>query len=158
LLSGLWHGAKWTFVFWGMYHAILFIVTKLVNKNKEFNGKKIIISISRGLKILITFFLVVFGFVIFRANSLVDSYYFIKKIFSISLFSRPYIGGMARVIVFSLFSIVVLIVVEWINRHEEYGLKILPQKKLGRWAIYIIVTILIIEMGGNQQEFIYFQF
>jgi len=75
LLSGFWHGAAWTFVFWGIYHGILLILerTFLLNFYKK-TGKVI--------PVLITFLLVSFGWVFFRADSFKYGAKFILKLFS----------------------------------------------------------------------------
>jgi hypothetical protein len=51
-----------------------------------------------------------------------------------------------------------LVLIEWVNRDEEYALKRHIKNKYLRWSFYITIGIMIIELGGGQQGFIYFQF
>ncbi len=74
LISGLWHGAAWCFVFWGAYHGIFLILEKLLLLN--FYKK-----IGKYPSIFITFFITILGWVLFRADSLYQVKYFVKKMF-----------------------------------------------------------------------------
>jgi len=74
LISGLWHGAAWYFVLWGAYHGIFLILEKLFLLN--FYKK-----IGKHLSILITFFITILGWVLFRADSLYQVKYFVQKMF-----------------------------------------------------------------------------
>lgn len=79
LISGLWHGANWTFLLWGAYHGILQSIHSIVNKiKKKLHVTEIIISgkikkVVTVLNIVITFLLVMLGWVLFRAGSIEDA-------------------------------------------------------------------------------------
>ena len=75
LLSGLWHGAEWTFIFWGVYHGLFLVLERLflLNLYKKFG---------KILPVLITFFIVSIGWIFFRADTFSFGFAYIKKLFS----------------------------------------------------------------------------
>ncbi|KYG62275.1 hypothetical protein AZI87_17240, partial [Bdellovibrio bacteriovorus] len=75
LLSGLWHGANWTFVLWGAYHGILNIIEAL------FQRRSISIKLPVSIKVFSTFMLVCVGWVLFRANKVDDAVYVFQYMF-----------------------------------------------------------------------------
>ncbi|WP_198429892.1 MBOAT family O-acyltransferase [Treponema primitia] len=163
LVSGFWHGANWTFIAWGFINALYFLPLMLLKRNRQnkdtaaagktFPGFKELVSI------ISTFFLTVIGWIFFRSYTIRDSAGYLAKIFSKTIFKKPAFNIVSKYsIVGALISIIILISIEWINRDEEYGLKKLPKSKLLRWVIIIGITMVIVELGGAQQEFIYFQF
>ena len=165
ILSGLWHGANWTFVVWGILNALYFLPLMLLGKNRVHldiaaAGKKLP-GIQELFSMLVTFALTVFAWIFFRAETIGDAFRYIAGICSTSLFSMPAagVGIIPRMNIGSiLVSVPMLITVEWINRNGEYGFKKQPRNKFARWLVYVSVALLIIELGGKQQEFIYFQF
>jgi len=74
IISGLWHGAAWTFIFWGAFHGLFLILDKLFLLN--FYNR-----IGKYPSVLITFFITIFGWVIFRANSLSQAIFYTKALF-----------------------------------------------------------------------------
>lgn len=159
LLSGFWHGANWTFMAWGAYHALLFLPLILLGQNRKYTNQvaegRILPTWKECGQILCTFMLVVIGWIIFRAPSISGTWEYICSIGNTSLFAFPMIiSGLKR----TLFFIVIMLIVEWFDRNEEHGfaLSILPQ-----WVRIITIYILILcmlEFAGNSQSFIYFQF
>lgn len=77
-LTGIWHGANWTFLIWGLYHGTFLMIESLFKKSKKENSRtnKTILSI---LGFVYSFLVVCFGFVIFRADSLSDAFMIIKN-------------------------------------------------------------------------------
>lgn len=160
LLSGLWHGANWTFIIWGIYHACLFLPLLLLGKNRKYRdtvaegrfwprGKEVV-------QMGVTFGMVVFGWVIFRAENIGQAVAYFKKMFSVSLFSWPEWEGRE----IALVGILMLLLVEWIQRGKEHALAIdrqIPYKGM-RWGIYYVLVLLILMFGGESVDFIYFQF
>lgn len=158
LVSGLWHGANWTFVLWGAYHAILFLPLILLGKNRKYMDSPTLKDFPR---ILVTFLLVVFGWIIFRATGMKTLTAWITGIFSPSLFSIPWLMNRAYYIPLAI-SIAIMLVVEWRNRKEEHGLYILPKVKILRYIIYIILSVIcmmsMLQAIDEPSQFIYFQF
>ena len=168
LLSGFWHGANWTFVLWGAYHALLFVPLLLLNMNRRYRDTVATITLPDGTiktkwlpslkeagQMLLTFALAVFGWIIFRATSIANVGIYLQHVFDISLFSPPMIiTGVKR----TLLSIVILLVVEWLHRDKQHGLDLSNRNKAIQLAISYAIVLFILEFGANAQSFIYFQF
>ena len=174
LLSGFWHGANWTFVLWGAYHALLFVPLLLLNKNRRYRDTVATITLPDGTietkwlpsmkeagQMLLTFVLAVLGWVIFRAQDIGQFGEVLSTICSDSLLSVPWLKNRFFYISLAI-SIVVLILVEWINRTKEHGLqKIIAMPLLG-YVLYIllawIVCLMFLLNIDSSNQFIYFQF
>lgn len=168
LVSGFWHGANWTFIFWGFLNAIYFLPLLIKNTNRTnieivaFNSK--IPSIKEFIQILVTFLLTVFAWIFFRAENISHAVLFIKNMFVKSLFSLP-INELKSLsdgkdIIYCLVMVLLLICVEWIQRKKQHGLefKINDGLRPIRWFFYYSLILLIFYFQGDQQQFIYFQF
>ncbi len=161
LLSGLWHGANWTYVTWGAYHATLFLPLILLDKNKRFRD---VVAADRALpswqemaRMLLTFTLVVFGWIIFRADNIAVAGEIFRKIFSAGLFTAPYAWNDYKIP--TLAAICICILVEWMNRKQLHGFDIQRVKKEWlRVVMYYAVFIMIVLFSGKNVTFIYFQF
>ncbi len=159
LLSGFWHGANWTFIAWGIYHALLFLPLILLGKNRKYTNQvaegRLLPTWKECLQMLVTFALVVLGWIIFRAETITQAWDYVVHGFSLSILSMPMvITGLKR----TLFFIIILLIVEWLNRHKEHALDIQQVPVIVRYAIYYIFVLCILEFGGSSQSFIYFQF
>ncbi|GAB5555914.1 MAG: MBOAT family protein [Schleiferiaceae bacterium] len=163
-LSGLWHGANWTFIVWGLLHGLYFLVTIYFTKGKAPKGvvaKKTKLPSSKELfSMLLTFALVCFSYIFFRAESMNHAFSMVGEIFSLSVFSLPEIlinGTLNGIWVILL---LLFIVVEWLGRKEKYSLlSLLVGKPLWtRWILYYTLVFIIIQFSGPKQDFIYFQF
>lgn len=157
LLSGFWHGANWTFVLWGAYHALLFLPLILTGRNRKYMDA----PTWRDLpKMLITFALVVFGWILFRAESISGAWHYICRMCSVSLFSMPYLINAAWYIPV-LVSLVVLLAVEWIYGRQGAGQihMPMPANRMLRWGMYLALIAFIYYFGNfSYRQFIYFQF
>lgn len=155
LLSGLWHGANWTYVTWGLYHAILFIPLILLGRTKTYSG---VTSLKQIPQVLLTFALVSAGWIIFRAPSINDAYYFICGIFDKSLLSCPLLVNRDFYIP-TLLSIAILLITEWLNRGKKHGLDVAHiNSHVMKFGIYLGILLLLFWLGGEAETFIYFQF
>lgn len=155
LLSGLWHGANWTYVTWGVYHALLFIPLILMGRTKAYSGPA---TIHQLLQIIFTFGLVTIGWVIFRAPSISDAWQFVCGIFDKSLFDIPLLINRDYYIP-TLASILFLIFTEWINRNKRHGLDLSSINfHVVKFAIYLGLIFIMFWLGGKAETFIYFQF
>ena len=163
LVSGFWHGANWTFIAWGAFHALLFLPLILTGNNRKYKEivapGRILPSFKEFWQILLTFSLVTIGWVIFRADSLSQAWSFFvgvchwNSIGDISVFFKD--DFLIRAV-----WIAIMLFVEWIDRGEEHGLSMRGVRhRAVRYAIYfavILVTILYFDDGSP--KFIYFQF
>lgn len=155
LLSGFWHGANWTFVLWGVYHALLFVPLLLMGKNRRYRDT---VATGREIgKILLTFALVVFGWIIFRANDIAHLGQIMSIIGSNTLFSMPWIKS-GQYIIPLVINIFILLLFEWINRTQEHALKKIPNNAVVRMLIYFGLFLLMFFFTGKNETFIYFQF
>lgn len=151
LFSGLWHGANWTFVFWGGVHGVFYII----NKHTFFKGRKSIISL------VLVFIFVCLSRVFFRANNLAEAFYgylhLIPRSFS-NLIGVPTITK--GTFVLSLLMIAFLYVVEYFleKRYNRHKANIYP-KNMHISLLVASLAVIIYAFGTfEQQEFIYFQF
>jgi len=163
IISGFWHGANWTFIMWGFINAVYFMPLLITKKNRInvdiVSKDRILPSAKETFSIVTTFFLTVFAFVFFRAETVSDAFNYLFTIMSPSIFTTPEFGIAGLTTIGSiLLSVPVLVIIEWINKKEQYGFKKQPQNKILRWAFYILVILTIINFAGDQQGFIYFQF
>jgi len=150
VVSGLWHGANWTFVIWGALNGFYQIIESALFKKKE----------RSILGILITFILICFSWIFFRANSTHDAFYIIHSI--ATNLGKLYIPAGDDVIapVYSAIAIVLLLFVEmkkeFFNEHFTLGKS---KKRLIRWAYYSSIIFIILYIGVfDSSQFIYFQF
>ena len=106
-----------------------------------------------------TFLLTMFAWVFFRSDTVNDAFYYIKKLFSASLFSKPDFYGMAGALV-TIILIILFIIAEWLGRADSYAIQRfgISQNKFFRYTFYYIIVVMIFLFAGKEQNFIYFQF
>ncbi len=166
LLAGLWHGADWTFIFWGALHGF-YLVFSLITKNirGKVNAR---IGLTRFPKIhmffqiLVTFILVNIGWIFFRANSFSDAIYIFIHMFSgWGLgFSGIFLGSMGmRNLIPASILIVFVWFVHMLQGHKGMRQFLSDKPTLVRWSVYLVIIFAIILFGVFEaKEFIYFQF
>ena len=173
-ISGLWHGANWTYVVWGLYHGFCIVMAEITNPYKKKLYKKLNVNTKcfsfRLSAMIVTFILVNIGYLIFRAPDFHTAYEMWKQMFSIwnpwIFFDNSlYDMGLDRKDFWVLcFSIIILWVVSFM---QEKGIKIresLAQQNLVfRWLIYLLTIFGILTFGiygpeYNAGQFIYFRF
>lgn len=165
-LSGLWHGANWTFVVWGLYNGILIASLNLLNiKTKRDNiisPNRFIPKMKELCQMILTFGVVVIGWIIFRAENITHAYDYITSLFNSSLFTTPNFRALELSfieITYTVFFICLLQLIDWIQRKQDFGLEISNVKyRPIRWSIYIALILIFTIFAGGQEEFIYFQF
>lgn len=162
LVSGFWHGANWTFIVWGALNALYFMPLLLTNNNRSNLGNvaqgKYLPTLREAFAITSTFALTVLAWVFFRADNLSHAFQYLG-----GLFKNP--GSYFQLSAYLPYTSVLLLLglfvsIEWLGREGEYALE-----KLGitwnrpvRFAMYYAFIILILVIGGKEQQFIYFQF
>jgi len=159
LISGLWHGANWTFVIWGIIHALLFIIFILFNRGNQRLKIWWSETITSIFSIALTFIMTVLAWVVFRADSISTAKEIYYKIFSKSLFSQPVFEDMTRAGVTGLL-VAIFIILEWLGRKDEFAIERLGKvtSTAVRWSIYYLILIVIFWFAGDEKQFIYFQF
>lgn len=159
LASGLWHGANWTFVIWGTLNACFFLPLLLIKRNRvnlEVVAKdKIFPSVSELVGIATTFAFTTFAWIFFRANTVQHALEYVSGIFSASIFSAPQIFP-KKIILLTLG----FFALEWHGRTNAYAIAALGLNwpRPVRWAMYYAIILCIFYCGGQEQQFIYFQF
>ncbi|HUP23853.1 MAG TPA: MBOAT family O-acyltransferase [Thermoanaerobaculia bacterium] len=150
LLGGLWHGAAWTFVLWGLYHAVILVVYRLAGAVRSSNR---LMPLPRAAQITVMFTLTLVGWVIFRAESLEQASFILVHMWEPTL---PQHWGLAyRLVFYSL----PLLLVE-LSQARSRDLLIVTKQPFGwRVAIYTFLLVWISVFGVREaEEFIYFQF
>ena len=166
LLSGFWHGANWTFIAWGAYHAVLFLPLILLGKNRKHTdivaAGRILPTFKEARQMLLTFFLAVIGWIIFRAESIGQAWEYVCGMMQFGTLRALYRFFLPNELIVwpaNLF-IIIMLVVEWLQRNKQHGLSIV-------WANNIFVRIFVVlffmwiiffNAPATSGEFIYFQF
>ena len=161
-LSGLWHGADWTFVLWGLYLALLFIPLIVCDsrryKDTVAHGR-LLPSAGEFVSMLVTFLLINFGWILFRAPDIHAFATFVSRLFSSSLFT---VSGLTMAMARMLLWCAALLLVEWLQREHQHVLQIdgyrLFASSVSRLALYALLVMIIFYFAGQVQTFIYFQF
>lgn len=159
IVSGLWHGANWTFIIWGALNAIYFLPFLLTNTNRNHLAivakGKTFPRLKEALSILITFLLTVITWIFFRAENAEHAFNYISEIFSFSILTKPEGQPITTVLL-----ILIFVIIEWLGREGEYAISGIDyfKTRIVRWFFYLAICMLIFLFQGKQQEFIYFQF
>ena len=153
IVSGFWHGANWTFIAWGVIHALLYIPLFITKQNRTYISdvvaqNKITPTIKEVVQVTTTFIFVCLAFVFFRSESISMGIEYITSLFSSSILSFDNESGI--IYCFLLF------ILDWRNRHNER--EFIINNKLIRHIIYYLIIYLIIYKFSSYQSFIYFQF
>jgi alginate O-acetyltransferase complex protein AlgI len=162
LVSGFWHGANWTFVFWGLLHSLLFLPSFIIGTNKasfsKWGGgipsKANFIDLFR---ILGLFFIIVLSWVIFRAENMIHAMQYLKGILSFSVkgipLFNPYDYQNMR---FENICILIFVLAEMFMVTKIFKLRF----RVMRWLSYLaaIVFIMVAIQLNSDSPFIYFQF
>lgn len=143
-LSGLWHGANWTFITWGFYSGLLFLPWCMgwLRKNKGEDERSFL---QRLPSMVLTFFFVCIGWAIFRSENLSQAWMILSRIIT-----HPDLSALQYSKSILLF-VVLMLAAEW------WHLK-LPKHRWQRWAIYYMLIALMIWKATASTQFIYFQF
>lgn len=166
-VSGLWHGANWTFVCWGIFHATLLATYNLFGISTKYQH---VVAYGRHLpnakevfQMAITFFLAVIGWIVFRAETMTQALDYLSAMFRNPL---PY-GGVGSnsglvVIIPTMTPGIVLLIVEWFNRNFEFGFQRVIHNSILRHLVYAAMIyaayVSYMESIENDNQFIYFQF
>lgn len=161
LLSGLWHGANWTFICWGLYHALLFVPLLLLGKTKRFGkyerGKSI--SSREWMHILCTFALVTIGWVIFRSPDIQTAFHYIVKLFTVTDYGIPNINSKRLFIILECtMAIAFVTIMELRHKTDNVVLSFRTKYVAVNYMGYLIVAAWAILFYAVGQTFIYFQF
>ena len=157
LVSGLWHGANWTFIAWGLYNAVLFAPLIVTHNNHRFQtvvaSQKVLPTAKELLQMVLTFALCTVGWIIFRSSSMVSAYYYIGRMVHLRsgvTLGLPWI---------TIAAVAIMFIAEWTNREKPHALHgILPHAAWLRPIVYLGLAACIALLSTQSQNFIYFQF
>ncbi len=163
LVSGLWHGANWTFIIWGALHAIMFLPLLLTKNNRNHLSTTIaqntlLPTLKECLQVITTFGLVTFSWIFFRAESLSHAISYIKALFTNSNYETYTHPSGYRMTDYFVILIVFISYEYCIRKNERLPFNF--KSKIVRFIIYciIILTILLFYDDQIDRSFIYFQF
>ncbi|GHA80280.1 MBOAT family O-acyltransferase [Pontibacter akesuensis] len=173
LVSGLWHGASWTFVIWGALHGVYQVFGIVTRSGRNALVQKIGLTnyplLYKWVQVLTVFALVCFSWIFFRANSISDAFYIVGQCFSV-LTNPGQVVAMdwshdvfmeqgVKVFGTSVIAIAIMETVHLIQRNGSVSQLIGQRPAFVRWGMYYLAIIAVLLFGqfGNQ-EFIYFQF
>lgn len=161
LVSGFWHGANWTFIAWGAYHAVLFLPLILTGKNRKYTNQvaegRIVPTVKEMGQMLLTFFLVVIGWIIFRVESIGMAWQYFCGMCNKSMFTMPWLINRDYYIP-TFVAVLLLLLTEWVSRTKQHGLSVENCCVVFRWIFYSAIVIFIVYEGGQPAPFVYFQF
>lgn len=154
IVSGIWHGANWTFIIWGAFHGIIQIIEKALSIQKETHKNKLIAII----RIIITFLLVNFAWIIFRIPSIDETWDIITKIFT--SFSGDILANTNNSDKLLMLTGILILLIKEITEEFFNGEKLWSRINFGgRFIIYTILFIMIISIGVlDSGQFIYVSF
>jgi len=161
-VSGIWHGANWTFMIWGALHG-MFLIAAIVLKEKAFDPSNLVKSktLNSILNLFITFHLVVLGWIFFRISSVGAAVPFIGDILNFSTYSLENLNLFKYPVDFTI-SIVALLVLMFLEFFEErFNLlkKVKAAPSLIKWGLAFSTVGIIVFLGKfGSSAFIYFQF
>ncbi|SIR25297.1 MBOAT family O-acyltransferase [Pontibacter lucknowensis] len=174
LVSGLWHGANWTFVVWGALHGFYLVFAIVTAKQRnalaDSMGLRSRPLLYKWVQVLSVFALVLFSWVFFRANSIGEAFYILQSsvagignirqlIAGIDLQHILFMDQGFKVFTVSVISIMIMETVHLIQRHGSVSQLIGRRPTVVRWAFYYVAIIAVLLFGQfGHQEFIYFQF
>lgn len=157
--SGLWHGAAWTFVTWGALHGSYILIGYMISRTIHINSTS---KSYRLARVFLTFSLVLFAWIFFRANSVGDAYYIVNHLFDdfgIWDYAQSLSIQRQLELFLSFFFIGALLVFEYSEERFNIIGRFDQQSAWVRWPIYYLILMMILMFGVfGRSEFIYFQF
>ncbi len=165
-VSGLWHGANWTFVVWGLLNGVYQVITILTAGIRNRIATIIHMPPALGsiLSGLLTFHLVLVSWVFFRASSFDDA----QTVFTKMWTALPNLGGMLATlpnksnydeIILSVVLIVVLMLIELLDEHRGLWEGLRARPRVVRWAFYYALLAALVIFGKwGLTQFVYMQF
>jgi len=165
-VSGLWHGANWTFLLWGLLHGFYLVFSLWTHKWRfhlaESTGWNRLGWFAKCVRVAVTFHLVCFAWVFFRASSLSDAWYILRHMFVVeggSLLPRGAFVLPREELVIPFAAIAVMEMVHWIQRRQDPREFLSRQPAWLRWSVYYVVFYATVFFGhAGSQQFVYFQF
>jgi len=153
-LSGLWHGAAWTYVLWGILHGAYLSIFNVFSNTRR-NKTDSFVKVKKIVSIFIMFHLVCLGWLLFRAENINQVYEFVNKLFLFDVNSTVFFVGSISIMAFYLLPLMMYEL--WM---EKKGLMAVLSQKAWKQALFFtyIIMMLLFFPSPTEHEFIYFQF
>jgi alginate O-acetyltransferase complex protein AlgI len=182
LVSGLWHGANWTFLFWGGLHGLYLIGENYLKPVMDglFEQSRpgpILRKLYLALQIMVTFSLTCFGWIFFRSNSISQAFTIIKNIPALNLpyytsailshtwgkLFDPFVfsNGLSKTdLLIAMFLIIFLLLIDTINNKLDLFTYINRIPLFLRWSLYLMAVFAMVFLSpdASTKNFIYFKF
>ncbi|MCX6158520.1 MAG: MBOAT family protein [Ignavibacteriae bacterium] len=176
LVAGIWHGNGLGFIIWGLLHGIYLVNSRLFDKQRKKISNAIGLSkyksIHNSFKIVITFLLITFAWIFFRANNLNDALYVIGNLFNGIFSPGEYLKGINSIIIgvdkyayfykprVEIFLVFVFIIIAaFANKYSNENNVLVIKNIFVRWSVYYILIFSVLIFGVfRYQKFIYYQF
>ena len=154
-VSGLWHGAAYTFIIWGAMHGACMVIERLIygDKIKAISSK---LSIPNALRWMVTFAIVNFAWIFFRVSDLGDVMTVFRKIFT--ELGKLFVD--ADTMLYAMMFAMLVFVVDFMEEHFCGKVKLMNSRyTVVRWATYVALVVMVLLFGVlDGGSFIYFQF
>lgn len=168
-LSGLWHGANWTFIAWGFLNGLYYMPLMLLDRRGDFKGNivaagKMIPGIKELFQVGVTFLMTAAAWVFFRSETIGDAVSYLGRMLSKSLFRHPAASfsgyNLKYEVLYCMAAICILVTIEWFQRGKPHGLVVGRLSLPVRCGVYagVMLLILVFRNTGQNLDFIYFQF
>ena len=166
VVSGLWHGANWTFVIWGALHGFYLVFSIMTYNIRTLIANKIGITkfpkIHYFFKILVVFSLSTFSWIFFRANNVSDAFYIISHLFKgLTLDTAGLnLGGIGmQGLMISFIFIIMMEIIQFVQEKRSIIGLVVKYPMWTRWTAYVSLMLIILLFGiFESTQFIYFQF
>ncbi len=161
MVSGLWHGANWTFVIWGGIHGLAQVLEAAIfGREKTKNG------IMRILRIIVVFLFCVFAWIFFVSRSLSDAVYVIMNCFNGIGTADYFVKGIATLgygtgmMVIFVLLVFIMVIYDYISINKDFVEWISAKNKAFQYLFYVTIGLIVVFFSkkGVSTEFIYFQF
>ncbi len=152
MMSGLWHGAAWTFIIWGALHGIYLVFAQIRDKYFNFSLSKLP-TINKYINLAITFILVMFTWVFFRAKDLSNAKLIFQKMFTVSSYNSIATPFYFNEMIFCWILILILLL------KDKFLTNISTQNTPRFYILFTLMLVLCYFLGVfTSNQFIYFQF
>jgi len=168
LICGLWHGANWTFIIWGGIHGFFLVFAAFTQGVREKIHQ--VIGLERAPKLhsfvkgLVTFLLVCFAWIFFRANNVSDGLYIISHLWTgwgdVHEWGLvPFEGILKFNLMIGVASTGILLIIHFLQGEDNFSHWLSQKGMVWRWSVYYSMILAILLFGPSKsKEFIYFQF
>lgn len=154
IISGFWHGSKWTFIFWGISHGLIFIIQKMFSNTIKLNLNSFFYKLYTPIRIIQTFGLVTLLWVLFRA---VDFKQFYAILWAIK--HNWEISFKMQIEYWLILFVLLFFIIDFKTRNSRFDLWLQTKKSWFRWSIYSVLIFSLLALSSvNSFPFIYFQF